>query len=287
MPCTGKCVEDNGSFSCVEPPGKCTDGAKRCNGESLESCVGGVWTALPCTGKCVENNGSFSCVEPPSESCEKGATKCDDDGTKAVLWTCSDAGTWTQTDCPPSEIEGARLTCLKASSCSTVLCPEGTLFNSEKKVCQEHNHSNACTAGRTYCNGKTNYLYECLETGNEAPTSATDCTAEGKVCIKIDDDHSECAAEECAGNYCIGEVLHYCTKDHKFDTEIEPMDCTQSDRICDINEYGEGECFDPECIHEEETRCVAGDNTKIETCTNKRWVESKCSSGTCNEGKCK
>jgi len=91
--------------------------------------------------------------------------------------------------------------------------------------------------------------------------------------------------EECNGNFCDGEVLMYCTDDHKLVTEgVKSLNCADSDRICDINEFGYGECMYPECINENEIVCLSDDNTKYQVCVNKRLGEVQtCPQGTsCN-----
>ncbi|MBQ9395215.1 MAG: hypothetical protein IJU23_06820 [Proteobacteria bacterium] len=87
------CTVINNKAQCADPVEKCTDGAKRCNGESLESCAGGVWTALPCTGKCVEDNGSFTCAEAPGK-CTDGAKRCNGESLESCV-----GGVWTALPC--------------------------------------------------------------------------------------------------------------------------------------------------------------------------------------------
>ncbi len=276
--CSGTCVENGGTAFCQTSEG-CPAGNSRCSNGSVETCNGSQWVSSPCNGKCIESGNAAVCQ---TGECSKGETRCDDDGTRAILWTCNDDLTWDKSECPATEIAGARLSCRNSSSCGTVLCGEGLVYQSENKRCAELTHSNACTIGRTYCNGKTNFLYECLETGNEAPTSATDCTKDGKVCVKFSDDEARCVAEECSGNFCDGETLVFCTDDHKIETgENARIDCTETDRICDLNENGIGECMYPECTQENAIRCIADDDTHLqyEQCINSRWSEIKTCEG--------
>ena len=287
-PCTAPkvCSEASGTAECAEPAGDCEPDQKRCHEGVMQTCSADkAWENTPCSAPkvCSEASGTAECVAEAND-CTSGEIKCVDDGASAELWTCSASGSWNKTSCPVSTIEGARLTCRNATACVTYECTEsGSFFNSVSQTCDAFSHANNCQAGRKYCNSDTNYLYECLETDNESPLLATDCGAEGKTCVKINNDEAVCVKEQCTVNFCDGDTLVFCTADHQIayeDGNRSEINCIERGRICDLNEDGAGECTDP-CTPENGVVCNSSDETHKTyfQCVNQHWGAPKTCEG--------
>ena len=251
-PCTGEgevCSDASGTVECV-PKGStktCKLDETKCDGETLLKCnAKGEWKETPCAvaGQvCSDASGTAKCDRKCGACCE-GEVRCDDNGTEAVLWTCDANLQWKSDKCPASDVTDARLTCKNADSCSTYICTDSNYYyDGNSRQCLPLDHSSHCSQGRSYCNGKTNILYECLG-GDDSPIAATDCGAKGKACVKIDDNESRCVQVECSDQFCDGDTLVFCTKDNQIelneDGSRHERDCTEVEddmdpQVCDFD----------------------------------------------------
>lgn len=126
----------------------CKDGATRCVGDSVNTCMGGEWIGYsPCTNqKCEEKDGIATCVH----ICEPGNTKCSGN----VLLTCTEEYTW------PTVSRG--MECAEDESCMSMqgfaFCANPNSASTIVEILSEHDVE--CNGVLRMC-GENNSLYTC------------------------------------------------------------------------------------------------------------------------------
>lgn len=184
---------------------QCTDGAQRCNGQVVDSCAAGAWTAeedCAAAGKiCRQQQATASCVDQ-TPGCSDGQSRCNSE----VIENCT-RGAWVA----------------------------GTDCSADDKICEIDQDSGqaVCNEQVVQCDdGATRCLNEIIETCAEGMwVGGRDCGLEDRVCWHDDTSgRTDCIEPPCpeGDRRCSADLVQMCTAG-VWQTET---DCSQTFQSC-------------------------------------------------------
>ena len=308
-----KCSDETGEAVCVADeayPLVCNEGAKRCSGNTIETCIENQWikAAQACANGCADG----ACIDAVAPFCTEGAKQCKADGTGVQnctnnAWVDGEAcengcenGECKQdqvdenvcdsaTDTSKCDVDAiTKLTCT-----DNVWAKESCVFGCENGACKEAGACGGCPDGEP----------DSCDTQMVGPI----CAPDGVTIIVCDNlvwtEDKKCengcedgACKESGSNPSEGaEPCVYGTDQDKCDDDgITQMTCSETNvwvptsctfgcdadtAVCNLA----GAC-NPET--DTEPAC-AKDNVTIITCQDEVWVPGEVCPNGCEEGKCK